>query len=320
LGLAVSEPDLTGWRGVVRDATKKHARRVRIGLIAKYLGNVDTYYSVIEALRTAAVSQNVGIEVVWINAEDLEDNSPKSARRAEAWEALSHVDGILVPGGFGTRGVNGKIAAADWALDRDVPYLGICLGLQTAVIAAARRGGLTSATSGELDPKSKAQVVYIMAGQKEMTGGTMRLGDYSAVLQSGSLVERIYRAGSDAPSDRVTRERSSRVSSHGSSLTFSPSFKSLPSNESESADQVISERHRHRYEVNRAHELEINRGGLVVSGQSPDGQLVEFVEAPNHKFFVATQAHPEFKSRPMRPHPLFVGLIQAAKENNKGGK
>jgi CTP synthase len=186
----------------------------------------------------------------------------------------------LVPGGFGTRGLSGKIAAADYALRHDKPYLGLCLGLQMAVVAAARRGGLAQANSEELDAKTPENVVYIMAGQrgKESTGGTMRLGDYPAKLRHGSLTAKIY-----------------------------------------GAENVI-ERHRHRYEVNQKFLPEIERGGVVVSGASPDGKLVEFVEAPDKKFFVATQAHPEFRSRPTRPHPLFLNFIKSLKQGKSHAK
>ena len=171
------------------------------------------------------------------------------------------------------RGLDGKIMAADYALEHDKPYLGLCLGLQMAVIAAARRGGLSDATSAEIDPNAKADVVYIMDGQqgKESTGGTMRLGNYPAKLKKGSKVAKIY-----------------------------------------GSNEVV-ERHRHRYEVNQKFLPQIEQGGLVVSGTSPDGNLVEFVESPTNKFFVATQAHPEFRSRPTRPHPLFSAFIESMK-------
>jgi CTP synthase len=178
-----------------------------------------------------------------------------------------------VPGGFGERGVPGKIAAADYALRTGKPYLGLCLGLQVAVIAAARRGGLVDAHSTEFDKTTEHDVVYIMAGQegKESTGGTLRLGDYEAVLKNGTKVAETY-----------------------------------------GANNVI-ERHRHRYEVNQKFVQQIERGGLVISGTSPDGMLVEFVESPESTYFVATQAHPELKSRPNRAHPLFTGLLRAVK-------
>ncbi len=264
LGMDVGEADLTKWQDVVKKATDTHDKTVKIGIVAKYLDNEDTYMSVIEALKSAAWHEGVGLSIDWVNAEELEKQGADS---------LDKYDGILVPGGFGTRGTEGKIAAAAHALDHKKPYLGLCLGLQVAVIAAARRGGVENATSGEFDPDSSAQVVYIMDAQKgkEATGGTMRLGDYPARLVEGSTVADLYGATD------------------------------------------IVERHRHRYEVNRVYEEEINRGGLIISGESPDGKLVEFIEASDHPYFVATQAHPEFRSRPTRPHPLFVGFIKALK-------
>jgi len=179
--------------------------------------------------------------------------------------------GLVVPGGFGNRGVEGKIAAANYALDHDVPYLGLCLGMQVACIASARRAGLTQANSEEFDKETKENVIYLMNGQegKESTGGSMRLGDFPAKLVKGSKTAKIY------------------------------------------GKTNIVERHRHRYEVNQKFLKEIEKGGIVVSGTSPDGKLVEFVEAPGKKFFVATQAHPEFKSRPLRVHPLFMEFIKS---------
>ena len=253
-------PQLEQWRALVAQDTKSTTRSVTIGLVAKYLDNSDTYISVLEALKSAGWAEGVHVDIRWLNAENV--------TKAE----LSEVDGILVPGGFGERGVEGKIAAAMYALDHNVPYLGICLGLQTAVIAAARRGGLANANSTEFSPETPHDVVYIMPGQagKESTGGTLRLGDYGAQLKKRSLVASLY---------GKTR---------------------------------VTERHRHRYEVNQAFIEEITRGGIVVSGTSPDGALVEFIEAPACDYFVATQAHPEFRSRPNRAHPLFVGLVRAA--------
>lgn len=262
LGMDVGGADLTQWHDVVKKATDNHGKAVKVGIVAKYLDNEDTYISVLEALKSAAWHQGVGLTYEWVSAEDLEKNGV---------ESLGAYDGLLVPGGFGTRGTEGKIAAADYALEHKLPYLGLCLGLQVGVIAAARRGGVDGATSGEFDANADKQVVYIMADQKgkEATGGTMRLGDYPAHLVSGTRTAELFGT----------------------------------------AD--IVERHRHRYEVNRAYEENINKGGLIISGESPDGRLVEFVEAPDHPFFVATQAHPEFRSRPTRPHPLFAGFIEA---------
>jgi CTP synthase len=253
-------PDLSRWEQLVRSDKAKYDKTVTIGLVAKYVDNSDTYLSVTEALKSAAWSQESDVEIKWLNAETATD------------EDFASVDGLVVPGGFGSRGVEGKIAAARYALDHNVPYLGLCLGLQVAVIAAARRAGVEDANSTEFDAETLHDVVYIMPGQEgmESTGGTMRLGDYPATLEEGSLVASLY-----------------------------------------NIDHIV-ERHRHRYEVNQLFIDDIKKGGLTISGTSPDGSLVEFVEAPQNDFFAATQAHPEFRSRPMRAHPLFVGLVKAA--------
>lgn len=254
------QPDLTAWDALVTRQKAKPRQTVTIGMVAKYLDNEDTYLSVTEALKAAAWSEGVGLKVKWIDAETATDTD------------FASVDGLLVPGGFGARGIEGKVAAGTYALESDKPYLGICLGLQTAVIAAARRGGLDRANSTEFDPDTPADMVYIMDGQqgKESTGGTLRLGDYPARLKKGSKLAELYGATD------------------------------------------ITERHRHRYEVNQKFVRDIEQGGLHIAGTSPDGKLVEFIEAEGHPYFVATQAHPEFRSRPMRPHPLFLGLIRAA--------
>lgn len=254
------KPQLSEWRKLVDADTKGYKNRVKIGLVAKYLDNRDTYISVTEALKSAGWAEKVDADIRWLDAEKVTS------------EELDEVDCILVPGGFGERGIEGKIMAANYALENNKPYLGICLGLQVAVIAAARRGGLKNANSTEFKA-TKEDVVYIMPGQegKQSTGGTLRLGDYAAKLKKGSKVADQYGITS------------------------------------------VTERHRHRYEVNQKYLDQIEKGGVVVSGTSPDGSLVEFIEAPSCDYFVATQAHPEFKSRPMRAHPLFRGLIHAAK-------
>ena len=254
------KPQLSEWRKLVDADTKGYKNRVKIGLVAKYLDNRDTYISVTEALKSAGWAEKVDADIRWLDAEKVTS------------EELDEVDCILVPGGFGERGIEGKIMAANYALENNKPYLGICLGLQVAVIAAARRGGLKNANSTEFKA-TKEDVVYIMPGQegKQSTGGTLRLGDYAAKLKKGSKVADQYGITS------------------------------------------VTERHRHRYEVNQKYLDQIEKGGVVVSGTSPDGNLVEFIEAPSCDYFVATQAHPEFKSRPMRAHPLFRGLIHAAK-------
>lgn len=254
-----NKPDLSKWTDLVKRQQSVKAKSIRVGLIAKYLDNEDTYISILEALKAAAWRENVNLDIVWINAETANEQD------------FSAVDGILVPGGFGVRGIEGKIAAARYALDEKVPYLGICLGLQVAVIAAARKAGLMDANSTEFDANTRDNVVYIMEGQagKESTGGTLRLGDYTAHLEPSSLAHRTY------------------------------------------GEQNVTERHRHRYEVNQHFREVIERGGLTFSGMSPDGKLVEYIEASDNDYFIATQAHPEFRSRPTRPHPLFVGFIAA---------
>jgi len=209
---------------VLKKSQVNYDQTVRVGIVAKYLNNEDTYYSVVESLKIAAWHEGVNIEITWVDAEKI----------ATTIRGLKQYDGILIPGGFGTRGVEGKIAAAGFALQNNVPYLGLCLGLQVAVIAATRKAGVKDATSGELNGKSAHQAIYLMANQtgKQATGGTMRLGDYPAKLVKNSQVAKMY------------------------------------------GHQDISERHRHRYEVNRAYENDFNRSGLVVSGESPDGRLV----------------------------------------------
>lgn len=255
------EPDMSAWEEFSKKRAQKNARTVKVGLVAKYVGNEDTYICVTEALKAAAAWNDVNLDLRWINAEKVDEKT------------LAEVDGLVVPGGFGNRGVEGKIAAANYALDYDVPYLGLCLGMQVACIASARRAGLTQANSEEFDKETKENVIYLMDGQegKESTGGSMRLGDFPAKLVKGSKTAKIY------------------------------------------GKTNIVERHRHRYEVNQKFLKEIEKGGIIVSGTSPDGKLVEFVEAPGKKFFVATQAHPEFKSRPLHVHPLFMEFVKSLK-------
>lgn len=256
-----SEPDMSAWEEFSKKRAQVNEKTVKVGLVAKYVGNEDTYICVTEALKAAAAWNDVNLDLRWINAEKVDE------------KMLSEVDGLVVPGGFGNRGVEGKIAAANYALDHDVPYLGLCLGMQVACIASARRAGLTQANSEEFDKETKENVIYLMSGQegKESTGGSMRLGDFPAKLVKGSKTAKIY------------------------------------------GKTNIVERHRHRYEVNQKFLKEIEKGGVVVSGTSPDGKLVEFIEAPGKKFFVGTQAHPELKSRPLRVHPLFMEFVKSLK-------
>ena len=255
------EPELKRWKKLADRDKTEYKKEVTVGLVAKYIDNTDTYLSVTEALKSAAWAEKCELTIRWINAETVTE------------QELADVDGVLVPGGFGTRGIDGKILAAEYCIKNNKPYLGLCLGLQVAVIAAARLGGVHDANSEEFGAADGQNVVYIMDGQqgKQSTGGTMRLGDYPATITSDSVVATAY------------------------------------------GTTHVVERHRHRYEVNQKFMQEIEKGGLVISGTSPDGTLVEYVESPKNRYFVATQAHPEFKSRPFRPHPLFSGFIRAAK-------
>lgn len=263
-----SEPNMKGWSEFSKKIAKNYKKTVKVGLVAKYVGNEDTYICVTEALKVAAAWNEVNVEIKWINAEEIETASDERKR-----ELFDGVDGLVVPGGFGRRGVEGKIQAALYALEYDKPYLGLCLGMQVACIAAARRAGLFDANSEEFNTDTQSNVIYIMEDQKgkESTGGTMRLGDYPAKLLKDSKTLKIY------------------------------------------GESEIVERHRHRYEVNQKFLPEIEKGGVQVSGTSPNGKLVEFIEAPGKKFFQATQAHPEFKSRPLKVHPLFLEFVKSLK-------
>jgi CTP synthase len=259
------EPTMKKWDNIVEAATAQHSKTVHIGVIAKYLDNEDTYLSVIEALRSACWANKVNFAFDWVDAEKIEEDGPDS---------LAAYDGLIVPGGFGSRGLEGMITSAAYAMDNNLPYLGICLGMQMAVVAAARKAGLKDAISSEVQPDAKHPVIYIMAGQegKESTGGTLRLGNYPCEIEKGSLAEKVY------------------------------------------GSRKIIERHRHRYEVNQKFDDYYEKAGLRLSGKSPDGKLVEMIEHADHPYFIGTQAHPEFKSRPDRPHPLFDHLIRAAVE------
>ena len=251
---------------------KKCTGEVRIGLVGKYTEHDDAYLSVIESVHHAGIFHNVNAKVVPINAE--EDT---------VIEQLSTVDAIIIPGGFGSRGIPGKIAAIKAAREQKIPFLGICLGLQTAVIEYARhKANLGGADSTEFDEATDTAVIAYLPGQESIRrkGGTMRLGSYTANLVPGSLAYSLYE-------------------------TYRPQ---------EIEGDAVSERHRHRYEVNPAYHRQLQEAGLIFSGMSPDGTLVEYIELPEevHPYFIATQAHPEFRSRPHRPHPLFAGLIKAA--------
>ncbi len=266
LRLDAGPADLREWEELVSRATFSE-ESVRIGIVGKYVGLRDAYLSVVEALRHGGFHHRAQVEIDWIAADGDDE-----ARLAED---LSRVDGILVPGGFGIRGIEGKIFAAGYARKRGVPYLGICLGLQCAVIEFARNVlGLEAANSSEFDPTTPHPVVDLMDDQAgvESKGGTMRLGTYVARLRPNSLAARVYKS------------------------------------------EVIAERHRHRYEVNNKYRRALEEAGLVASGVSPDDRLVEIVELQEHPFFIASQFHPEFQSRPLEPAPLFRDFIGAALE------
>ena len=257
-------PDLSSWEAVIR-RSEQAKTPVQIGIVGKYVDLPDAYLSVVEALRHGGFAVGAKVEIDWVQAEEVEGLLTGGR--------LGHLDGIVIPGGFGPRAIEGKIAAAGYAREHEVPCLGLCLGLQVMVIEFARSvAGLDGANSREFDPQSPHLVIDLMDDQADIVdmGGTMRLGAYIAELLPGSIVAGLY------------------------------------------GKTVVSERHRHRYEVNSRYRTRLETAGLLCSGASPDGRLVEFVELSGHPFWVGTQAHPEFKSRPDRAHPLFHGLVGAA--------
>jgi CTP synthase len=270
LNLPFRDVDWTEWDDLLRRVHEPQ-ETVRIALVGKYVDLSDAYLSVAEALRAGGFKHRAKVEMRWVPSDDCQTDSGAAAM-------LSDVHGVLIPGGFGIRGIEGKIGAIRYARTHGLPVLGLCLGLQCMVIEAARTVGLTEANSAEFDPKTPDPVISTMADQRDAVageadlGGTMRLGAYPAVLEPGSIVAEAYQS------------------------------------------TEVSERHRHRYEVNNAYREKIAESGLRFSGTSPDGHLVEFVEYRSdvHPFMVGTQAHPELKSRPTRPHPLFVAFVGAA--------
>ncbi|MBQ6539434.1 MAG: CTP synthase [Oscillospiraceae bacterium] len=270
LGLSVREPDLTEWTEMVEKINGARSHCVEIGLVGKYVGLHDAYLSVAEALHHAGFYHNVHVSIRWIDSEEINWDTVDSM--------LSGLDGIIVPGGFGSRGIEGMILAAKYAREKNIPYFGICLGMQIAVIEFARNAaGIPDANSGEFDEQCKDKVIDFMPGQSEDIdkGGTLRLGAYPCVIKPGTTMEKCY------------------------------------------GMREITERHRHRYELNNDYRDRLAASGLTLSGISPDGRLVETVELSDREFFVGVQYHPEFKSRPNRPHPLFKGFIGAAVQRSK---
>ena len=265
LGIEAPEPDLTEWTDMVARMKKSRSNCVEIGLAGKYVGLHDAYLSVAEALHHAGLGHNVHVNIHWIDTETI--------CAENVGEKLAGLDGIIVPGGFGSRGIEGMILTARYAREQKIPYFGICLGMQIAVIEYARNVcGIADANSGEFDEQCADKVIDFMPGQSDEInkGGTLRLGAYPCVISSGTTMERCYGC------------------------------------------LQISERHRHRYEFNNDYRERLQKAGLTLSGISPDGMLVETVELSDRPFFVGVQYHPEFKSRPNRPHPLFMGFIGAA--------
>ncbi len=277
LGLEAAPPDLARWRSLVERMISAEDS-VRVAIVGKYVKLQDAYLSVVEALGHAGGAHDVKVEIDWVDSEDLTDPAATKNRLAGA-------DGVLVLPGFGDRGTEGKIQAARYARESGMPYLGLCLGLQIAVVEFARNvAGLERASSSEFDPESAHKVIDIMPDQVGVQmGGTMRLGHYPCKIAPDTLAARVY----------------------GEDLGVI-------------GGEVVSERHRHRYEVNNGYRDALSEAGMVFSGTSPDGRLVEIAEVGNHPFYIGSQFHPEFKSRPLRPHPLFYGFVQAARDLRRG--
>ncbi len=273
LGLENRTPDLASWRemvNTVKELMISDKEKVRIALVGKYVSLHDAYISVAESLRHGGIKNNINVDIMWIDSEKV---TPETAD-----SYLKDADGILVPGGFGDRGVEGKIAAVEYARKNKIPYFGICLGMQVAVIEYARNVlHMDDANSTELNPNTQHPVIDLMLDQVnvENLGGTMRLGAYPCALESGTLASKVY------------------------------------------GKELIYERHRHRYEFNNEFRQQFVDSGMVLSGKSPDGKLVEMVELPDHPWFIGVQFHPEFKSRPNNAHPLFASFIRAAMEKKK---
>jgi CTP synthase len=263
------KPDWTPWKRMV-EAVRKPKPAIKIALVGKYVELKDAYMSVREAVKHAALRKGVEVEIQWVHSVDLEKN--------KGWEEIRTADGIIIPGGFGSRGIEGKIQAARYARENKIPYLGLCLGMQAMCVEFARNVlGHEEANSTEFDRSTNYPVIDLMLEQRAITdmGGTMRLGLYPCVLQPGTRTAAAY------------------------------------------GEKQVEERHRHRWEFNNNYRTEFENAGMAFPGISPDGLLVEIAELKDHPYMVGSQFHPEFLSRPMRPHPLFLGLVEAAKERNK---
>ncbi len=268
LNLENKEPNNSKWEEMIRDIRARDDEKVKIAIVGKYVKLEDSYLSVAESIQHGGFANNIKVEIKYIDSETVTDES--------APKLLGDLNGIIVPGGFGNRGIEGKIKTIKYARENNIPFLGICLGMQMAVVEFARNVlKLEDANSAEFNEKCKNPLIHIMDDQigVDKKGGTMRLGAYPCEIKKGTLAEKIY------------------------------------------GNTKISERHRHRYEFNNNYREQIEKAGMICSGTSPDGKLVEIVEITSHPFFIAGQFHPEFKSRPDRPAPLFKALVQAAKEN-----
>ncbi len=271
LGIEAPAPDLADWENMLY-ALRNPSQTVKIAMVGKYVELHDSYISVNEALKHGGIETKSAVDIHWIDSEELEKDG------CNLDEVLGDMDGILVPGGFGSRGIEGKILACRYARENSIPYLGICLGMQIAIIEFARNVlSLKNANSAEINPETPYPVIDILPEQKDVTdlGGTMRLGQYPCALNPESKAYELY------------------------------------------GESMIYERHRHRYEVSNDYRNELLSGGMIFAGTSPDNHIVEMVEIPSHPWFVACQFHPEFKSRPNRPHPLFRGFVTAAAERKK---
>lgn len=264
LNIPCPEPDLAGWRQLVHDCHNPESE-TRIALVGKYVELHDAYLSVVEALKHAGIAHKTEVNIKWVDSEKIDASNVK--------DILGSVDGVIVPGGFGSRGIEGKITAIQYAREEKIPFLGLCLGMQLSIVEFARHVcGLTDAHSIEINPHTNHPVISLLPGQSDIEniGGTLRLGSYPCVLKNNTRAIKLY------------------------------------------GKKNIEERHRHRYEVNNDYRDTLTENGMILSGLSPDGRIVEMIELKDHPYFMATQAHPEFKSRPDAPHPLFVGLVGAA--------